>query len=53
LAPIRLLDLKDFIFRSPLWLMITRPQSIGWNNPQRKEWGQMPKPPQESEESGQ
>jgi len=52
LAPLKILDWKDVIIRFPLWTMITRPSSMGWNNPQRQEIGMMPAPPQDAEESG-
>ena len=52
LAPLKPLDWKDVVIRFPLWTMITRPSSMGWNNPQRQEIAMMPAPPQDGEESG-
>lgn len=46
LAPISWLDLKDTFLRFPLWAMITRPKTIGWNNYQRESLDLMPRPPQ-------
>ena len=45
LAPISWLDLKDTFLRFPLWAMITRPKTIGWNNYQRESLDLIPKPP--------
>lgn len=35
-APFTLSDLKDSIIRMPLWLMLTRPRTIGRYNPKRQ-----------------
>lgn len=49
IAPLNFYGLKDVFVRFPLWAMITRPSSMGLNNPQRQEIGMMPAPPQDSE----
>ena len=50
LAPISWLDLKDTFLRFPLWAMITRPKTIGWNNYQRESLDLIPKPPQKKKD---
>ena len=47
IAPLSFSDLKDVLIRSPLWAMFTRPRSIGWQDPQRQEFRQIPHPPEE------
>lgn len=44
-APLSPGDLKDALARAPLWAMFTRPRTIGWRDPQRQEYGQIPTPP--------
>jgi len=51
IAPLKPLDWKDVVIRFPLWTMITRPSSMGWNNPKRQEIGMMPAPPQDAEKT--
>lgn len=43
-APTSLGDLKDTVIRAPLWAMFARPRTIGWRDPQRQEYGQIPTP---------
>lgn len=47
IAPMVRSDLKDFVFRFPRWAMFTRPRLIGIKEPQRQEYMQVPKPPQD------
>ncbi|MFZ7103677.1 MAG: spore germination protein [Peptococcaceae bacterium] len=49
-APLKISDLKDTIVRFPLWAMLTRPSSMGWNNPVREDLGNMPAPPQKKKQ---
>lgn len=49
LAPLSFRDLKDVFIRLPIWAMFTRPRTIGWHDPQRQEFRQIPAPPQDSE----
>ncbi len=48
IAPFVKSDLKDFVARFPRWAMFTRPRLIGYKEPQRQEYMQIPKPPQKS-----
>ena len=45
IAPMVRGDLKDFILRAPRWAMFTRPRMIGYKEPQRQEYMQIPRPP--------
>lgn len=45
LAPLSTRDLKDSIIRAPLWVMLTRPRTIGWQDPERQEFRLKPSPP--------
>ena len=45
IAPLVKSDLKDFVVRFPRWAMFTRPRLIGYKEPQRQEYMQVPKPP--------
>jgi spore germination protein KA len=49
IAPFVMSDLKDFIFRFPVWAMFTRPRLIGYKEPQRQEYMKEPKPPEDKE----
>ncbi len=46
-APFIRSDWKDFIIRLPVWAMFTRPRVIGYKEPQRQEYKQIPKPPKD------
>ncbi|MBO8169581.1 MAG: spore germination protein [Thermoanaerobacteraceae bacterium] len=50
LAPLSFSDLKDVFVRSPWWVMLTRPRTIGWHDPQRQEFKLNPEPPPEKPE---
>lgn len=45
IAPLSIRDLKDVPVRVPWWAMFTRPRLIGYKEPQRQNFMQMPKPP--------
>ncbi len=45
IAPFIRSDMKDSVIRFPLWAMFTRPRLIGYKEPQRQEYLQIPKPP--------
>jgi spore germination protein KA len=47
ISPFTLGDLKDTFVRFPLWKMITRPKTIGFNNLKREEFTLKPEPPRE------
>ncbi len=36
IAPVTFADLKDSLIRMPLWMMLTRPRTIGWYNLKRQ-----------------
>lgn len=53
IAPFTRSDLKDFILRVPRWAMVTRPRLIGYSEPQRQEYMQLPKkPPEQKNKQG-
>lgn len=52
IAPTSWRDLKDIIVRAPWWKMFTRPRLIGYVEPARQNYGQRPKPPQQSRGAG-
>ncbi|AEG60416.1 spore germination protein [Desulforamulus ruminis] len=45
-APMKISDMKDYIFRAPRWAMIKRPSLLGVKNVQRMKRHQKPKPPE-------
>lgn len=47
IAPLSISDLKDSVIRVPLWSMLTRPRTIGWQDPERQEFRLKPSPPSE------
>lgn len=49
IAPLTLRDWKDVPVRAPWWAMFTRPRLIGYKEPQRQEFFQMPRPPKRRE----
>lgn len=49
IAPLTVKDLKDTFVRVPWWAMFTRPRVIGYKEPKRQDFGQMPHPPKERE----
>lgn len=49
ITPLTVSDLKDVPIRAPLWAMLKRPRLIGYKEPQRQDFGQMPRPPKERE----
>lgn len=49
LAPLKSSELKDVMWRSPLWMMDTRPRLTGENNLYRQSPSQKPGPKRESE----
>lgn len=50
LAPLIPSELKDTFVRAPLWLMLTRPQSMGERDPERQTFRLMPQPPNKNGE---
>jgi spore germination protein KA len=48
IAPFNRNDMKDLVIRFPLWSMFTRPRMIGYKDPKRQEYMQIPKPPKKS-----
>lgn len=51
IAPLTLSDLKDSFVRFPLWAMLSRPRTIGWNNSQRENPNLKPSPPKKNKRS--
>ncbi len=51
-APLIKSDLKDFIIRVPRWAMFTRPRLVGYKEPQRQEYMQIPRPPKGGRKKG-
>ncbi|MGI6686499.1 MAG: spore germination protein [Bacillota bacterium] len=49
IAPLSVRDLKDVPMRAPWWAMFTRPRVIGYKEPSRQKFGQMPRPPKKRE----
>ncbi|ATW23399.1 spore germination protein [Candidatus Formimonas warabiya] len=49
IAPVSFRDLKDVPIRVPWWAMFTRPRLIGYKEPQRQDFWQMPHPPKKRE----
>lgn len=47
LAPLKVKDLKDVLWRSPLWMLDTRPHNNTASNVNRQAPGQIPGPPKE------
>ncbi|SHI86539.1 spore germination protein [Desulfofundulus thermosubterraneus] len=45
-VPMTGIDLKDVVFRAPLWAMFTRPRLIARQNQKRQEQGLKPEPPE-------
>lgn len=45
IAPLSIRDLKDVPVRVPIWAMFTRPRLIGYKEPQRQRFMNMPQPP--------
>lgn len=45
IAPFIRSDMKDSVIRFPFWSMFTRPRLIGYKEPQRQEYMQIPQPP--------
>jgi spore germination protein KA len=45
LMPLTFKDWKDFLVRMPLWSMYTRPRLIGYREPRRMDYRQIPRPP--------
>lgn len=50
IAPLTPNDLKDVAVRAPIWMMLTRPRLIGWQDPVRQSFRLMPHPPEDEEE---
>lgn len=50
-APLVRSDLKDFVLRAPRWAMFTRPRTVGYKEPQRQEFMQIPAPPKVNKQS--
>lgn len=53
IAPFIRGDMKDSVIRFPLWSMFTRPRLIGYKEPQRQGYMQIPKPPKNQDKPGQ
>jgi hypothetical protein len=51
-VPLSGAEIKDTIFRAPLWSLNTRPRLNGTDNPYRQAPNQKPGPPQEREQKG-
>lgn len=50
ITPLTPNDLKDVAVRAPIWMMLTRPRLIGWQDPVRQSFRLMPHPPEDEEE---
>lgn len=51
LVPLTARDTKDVFIRAPLWMMLTRPRTIGWHDPQRQGFRLRPDPLKKDEDT--
>lgn len=51
LVPLTARDTKDVFIRAPLWMMLTRPRTIGWHDPQRQEFRLRPGPAKDDDDT--